>query len=196
MDAPLLGIYREGVDAIERITARFSPDDWEKPSACEGWRAVDLAGHVLAVANWWHAWLDRAEAGDASPPFHWNDLAVKNAEALAALPPATGRERIAEFAERARAYAERARAAGDLPFGCPPGTISQTPMTVGLHFRVAPAEWHLHAWDLAHTLGEAHRPSAPGTIFEGLRAVFPIPPLEGDAWEAALLASGRKRPGG
>lgn len=193
VDVPAMASYIDGVAAIRRLADRFGREEWQKPSACEGWRAVDLAGHVLAVANWWHEWLDRAEAGDASPPFHWNDLPGKNAEALAALPPGSGPARVAEFAERALAYAERARPAWDLPFGCPPGTVSQAEMTVGLHFRIAPAEWHLHAWDLARALGEMHRPGDPAIILDGLSAVFGFPPPEGDAWDAVLLVSGRAR---
>lgn len=193
VDEAALAAYTEGVDAIARIADRFSPADWERPSACEGWRAVDLAGHVLCVARWWHAWLDRAQAGDASPPFPWEALAERNAEALAELPPGSGPGRIAEFAGTARAYADRVPAAWDLPFGCPPANVSRVPITVGLHAGIAPAEWHLHAWDLAAAIGATHRPDAPETILEGLRAVFPIPPLEGDAWENVLLVSGRKR---
>lgn len=193
MDEGFRAAYLEGVEAIERIAARLEPSDWNAPSGCEGWSARDLAGHVLVVASWWHDWLDRAEAGDSEPPFHWNDVPARNDEALAALPPASGPERIARFAERARAYADRVPAAWDLRFGCPPATVSQAEVTVGLHFGLAPAEWHLHAWDLAARHGETYRPAAPEVIFEGLRAVFPIPPLDGDAWDNVLLVSGRTK---
>ena len=107
--------------------------------ACGGWTAADLARHVLAVAGWYHEWLDRAEHGDADPPFGAADLAVRNAEALAPLSGLEGPTALAQFVERARTYRDRLPARWDLPFGYPRGTV-----TAGLHaggggLRVAPA---------------------------------------------------------
>lgn len=187
----IVAAYHEGVDGIERIAARFSADDWARASGCADWSARDLAGHVLAVAGWWHSWLDRAERGDASPPFRWEDVAQRNAEALSALPDTSGPERIAEFAKSAHTYLERALGAWDLPFGCPPAQFTPSGVTAGVHLGLATAEWNLHAWDLAYARGESHEPASAATIFESLRAVFPIPPMDGDAWRNVLTASGR-----
>ena len=152
----VLGLSDEGVAAVERTTATFTTDDWDR-RACGEWTATDLAGHLVCVIAWYHAWLDRAEAGDAAPPFREVDLAERNATALAALSPATGAARVDEFASEARRYAQRLGPVWDLPYGYPTGTV-----TVGLHAGIAATEWHLHAWDLS---GGTHRPSQPRELF-------------------------------
>ena len=35
------------------------------------------------------------------------------------------------------------------------------------------AEWHLHAWDLARSLGQDYRPADPGLVLAGWRAGLP-----------------------
>jgi hypothetical protein len=81
------------------------------------------------------------------------------------------------------------------------------------------AEWHLHAWDLAATLGKDYQPASPELLAAGWQAGIPhrplrtiaprgvavagapargaggngragVPPPDG-AWEALLRASGR-----
>jgi uncharacterized protein (TIGR03083 family) len=148
----VLHLYDDGVDAFAAAAGDLSADDWERV-ACGEWTATDLVRHVLAVAGWYHGWLDRAECGDASPPFGVSGLAAQNAEALRALSGLGGPEAMAQFVARARAYCDRLPAQWDVPYGYPRGTV-----TAGLHAAVAACEWHLHTWDLAHVLGRGHRP--------------------------------------
>ena len=65
--ASVLRLYDEGVDAFAGAAGRLDPGAWAL-AACGDWTAADLARHVLAVAGWYHDWLDRAEHGDAEPP--------------------------------------------------------------------------------------------------------------------------------
>ena len=114
------GAQRDGIAAITQIADRFEDADWHRPSACEGWSALDLAGHVLTVANLWHDFVDRMEAGETSPPFRWDDFPDQNAKALAALPPSSGPERITAFVHRAHEWLERVAALDpDQPLGVP-----------------------------------------------------------------------------
>ena len=60
------------------------------------------------------------------------------------------------------------------------------------------AEWHLHAWDLARSLGKDYRPADPElvlTAWQGgtpqLWAGLPAEPGRDDPWYVLLLASGR-----
>ena len=59
------------------------------------------------------------------------------------------------------------------------------------------AEWHLHAWDLARSLGKDYRPADPELVLTGWRAGMPQlwPVLTGwdgdDPWYFLLIASGR-----
>ena len=160
----VLPLYEEGVHAFAAAAGGLSPEGWARP-ACGDWTAVDLARHVLAVAGWFHEWLDRAERGDAAPPFGVGDLPAENATALDELAHLDGPAAVEQFVARADAYHDRLRTSWDLPFGYPRGTV-----TAGLHAGVAASEWHLHTWDLARSRGQAHRPSDPATLYEATGA--------------------------
>jgi hypothetical protein len=69
---------------------------------------------------------------------------------------------------------------------------------------VASAEWHLHAWDLARSLGKDYRPANPELVLTAWRAGTPQlwPVLDAgsdrpgagdgdDPWHFLLRASGR-----
>lgn len=114
----------------------------------------------MAVTHWYREWLDRAIAGDASPPFTASEMDQRNDVALARIGEISGPEAVAEFAETASAYLGRAADYWNLVYGYPYGAV-----TVGLHCGVAAAEWHLHAWDLSHTSERRHRPQNPEALF-------------------------------
>jgi hypothetical protein len=200
MRSDVLATYGEGVDALRAAVEGWSDGEWQR-EVCGRWTATDLAGHLLAVIGWYHSWLDRAESGDARPPFGVADLPERNRLALIDLRPADGRDRIALFAEEAGRYAERLTSSWALPYGCPLGT-----MPAGSHAAVAAGEWHLHAWDLS---GGTHRPGdatfllvaiirARATARSGLRARVEsaVAPLVAAhrPWERLLEASGRRAP--
>jgi hypothetical protein len=193
----MLSAYREGFRAVQETVRRWPAERWREP-VCGAWTATDLAGHLLAVARWYHCWLDRAETGDPSPPFGVDDLAERNRRALEDLRPASGEDRIVLFAEEADRYGQRLESSWNLPYGCPLGT-----MTAGQHAALAATEWHLHAWDLS---GGRHRPDDPATLLVGAararaapgRGLRPrvealIVPLVARSrpWERLLAASGR-----
>ncbi len=193
-------LYDEGVGAFGRTAESMGPEEWGR-RACGEWTATELARHVLLVAGWYHEWLDRAEAGDATPPFPLDQLAEHNAAALEELAGLDGPSATVRFVGRAHAYADRVRQECDLPFGYPRGTV-----TAGLHASVAACEWHLHTWDLAHAVGRGHRPSDPATLFRGAGACLAatqgsvagmvtsaLIPLGARLrpWEALLRRSGR-----
>jgi uncharacterized protein (TIGR03083 family) len=154
----VLAAFREGVRAIDTYAQRFSDDDWSA-TACGDWSAAQVAAHVRIVAGWYHDWLDRAERGDATPAFGIDDLPARNEAELGALAPAPPGEHVRAFVASASAYADRLPPNWGRPFGYPRGTI-----TAGQHAALATVEWHVHAWDLARVLGEAHAPSRPDVV--------------------------------
>ena len=95
---------------------------------------------------------------------------------LAALPDAPGPEHIAAFAESARAYGRRLPLSWDLPHHRYRGAE----VTVGAMAGAACAEWHLHAWDLARSLGKDYRPADPELVLAAWRGgtpqLWPGPP--------------------
>jgi hypothetical protein len=196
----VLHLYDEGVDVFAGLAGDLTEEGWRRP-ACGQWSAVVLARHVAAVAGWYHEWLDRAESGDAAPPFRVDELAAQNELALVPLAETPGPASIELFVSRARTYRERLLAEWDLPYGYPRGMV-----TAGLHASVAATEWHLHAWDLATSRGLRHRPSDPDALYRAVGACLAtaqgglkgriaelLVPLGArlSPWEALLRRSGR-----
>jgi len=177
----VLRLYDEGVDAFAGWTQGLDHDGWAR-GACGEWTAADVARHVLAVAGWYHAWLDRAERGDAHRPFGVAELAPRNAEALESMAGLEGSIAVAQFVESARTYRDRLTPVWDLPFGYPRGTV-----TAGLHAGVAACEWHLHAWDLARSRDRGHRPSDPAALYGATGACLAAAEGGARGWVAARL---------
>lgn len=171
-------VYRQGVTAVQTMGGRFEPGDWER-LACGHWTGTDTARHLLAVARWYHAWLDRALAGDSSRAFDGSDIDAHNEEALATLDGMPGEQAIAEFTDASLSYLERAEANWDVPFGYPFGVV-----TIGLHCGAAASDWHLHAWDLSGGL--------TGAV---VRRLVPVGSRL-SPWRTMLKRSGRQPTGG
>jgi hypothetical protein len=158
-DADVLALYRAGVDAVSRAVDGWTREQWARP-ACGVWDGTQLAGHLVTVIGWYHSWLDRALAGDASPAFPIGELDARTVGALAALPDGTGPERVQTFVAEARRYEVRVAEQWDVPFGYPRGTV-----TAGLHSGVAAVEWHVHAWDLTRAAGGHYEPDDAEALF-------------------------------
>jgi hypothetical protein len=217
---PALAAYHAGVTVVCQLAAAFADEAWAAPTTCPEWRAVDLAGHLRCVADDYHEYLDDAPVSRLarlmvrrpSPESLARKLARQNAAELAALPDGPGPEHIAAFAASARSYAVRALPVWDLPHH----RYGDTVVTVAGMVGAACAEWHLHAWDLAASLGKDYRPASPELLAAGWQAGVPHLPLDTvvpvgsgaaaaavadgaggrrpappGAWEALLRASGR-----
>ena len=194
----LLAALDDGVRGVEAAAAAVT--DWRAPTACPDWTAVDLAGHLLVAAGYYHRLLDAAERGRplADRP-DGVELAAWNARNLAALdvgegddpPERLGPARIAAFGRTARAWHERLRTAdADRPLA---HWRTLGVLTVGEHAGVITGEWHLHAWDLGRAAGHPHRPADPATVLAARgRVLHPDTVVgSGDPWERVLALSGR-----
>jgi mycothiol maleylpyruvate isomerase-like protein len=202
--AAILAAYRDGVTVICELAGQFTDVTWLAATPCSEWRAVDLAGHLQCVADDYHEYLDDAPASRLARLLATNvradslarKLARQNAAELAALPDAPGPEHIAAFAESARGYGRRLGPSWDLPHH----SYRDTEVTVGAMAGAACAEWHLHAWDLARSLGKDYRPADPELVLAvwqgGTPQLWSAPapaaaPADDDPWNSLLLASGR-----
>jgi len=199
--AGVLAAYRDGVMVICELAAQFSDANWLAATPCADWRAVDLAGHLRCVADDYHEYLDdapasrlaRLMAANAPADSLARKLARQNAAELAALPDAPGPEHVMAFAESARSYGRRLPQSWDLTHHSYRGIE----VTVGAMAGAACAEWHLHAWDLARSLGKDYRPANPGLVLAAWRGGMPQlwPELAGwdglDPWHYLLTASSR-----
>ena len=200
--AGILAAYLDGVTVICELAAQFTDATWLAATPCTEWRAVDLAAHLRCMADDYHEYLDdapasrlaRLMAGGEPADSLARKIARQNAAELAALPDVAGPEHIAAFAESARSYGHRLAQSWDLPHHRYRGTE----VTVGAMAGVACAEWHLHAWDLARSLGKDYRPAQPELVLsawrDGAPQLWPVLAAgwEGeDPWRFLLGASGR-----
>ena len=198
----VLAAYRDGVTVICELAAQFTDATWLAATPCTEWRAVDLAGHLRCVADDYHEYLDDAPASRLARLMAVGGpadslarkIARQNAAELAELPDVAGPEHIAAFAESARSYGRRLAQAWDRPHHRYRGTD----VTVGAMAGVACAEWHLHAWDLARSLGKDYCPAQPELVLsawrDGAPQLWPVLAAgrEGeDPWRFLLAASGR-----
>lgn len=203
---PVLAAYDAGVTAISQLAADFDDASWGAQTPLPEWRAFEVAGHLRCVADDLHEYLDEAPvsryarlmATGAHPDTLGRKLARQNAAELAALVDASPAEHIAAFAVSARSYAARVGAVWDLPHH----QYRDTVVTVGGMAGAATAEWHLHAFDLAQTLGRDYRPGDPAAVLAGWQAGMPHLPIAAglpgaksvrhlEPWHAVLAASGR-----
>lgn len=184
----VLTAYDDGVHAVQAAATALS--DWRRPTPCADWDATALAGHLLAIARYYHRLLDAAvQARPLVDLPRGPRLQAMNATDLAALPDQSGPERIVEFAASAKSYRDRLGVvAWDLVLGVWDGIGA---LQVGQHTALAVGEWHLHAWDLAHANGQEHRPADPEIVAAG-RRVLPEPLPAGDPWTATLRWAGRE----
>lgn len=182
----VIASYDAGVRAVERIT---SVTEWDAPTPCGEWRAVDVVGHLLAITLYYHRLLDAASAGEPLRDLpRGSELAAMNAADLDALTEADGDTRAREFVIQADAYADRLRS--------PQWTVTLGEwsglgaLTLAQHTGVVLGEWHVHAWDLARSAGLDHRPDDAVIVATGqeivLRGTGP-----GDPWMNVLKDYGR-----
>ena len=175
--AATLAAYRDGITVICELAVQFSDAAWLGPTPCMEWRAVELAGHLRCVADDYHEYLDdapdsrlaRLMATGVPADSLARKLARQNAAELAALPDGPGEEHIAAFADSARAYGRRLYNVWEQPHHAYRGHM----VTVGAMAGLACAEWHLHAWDLARSLGKDYRPADPGLVHAAWWAGMP-----------------------
>lgn len=190
----VLESYEDGVQAIRALAA--SIQDWNVPTPCTDWQAIDLAGHLRCVAENYLEYLQDAPdsrlaklfAQEAASAVLIRQQARQNATELAVLPPESGVERIMAFSVSAGAYADLMPDAWDRTHLIYRGTK----YTVGDHAGAACVEWHLHAWDLARAAGTDYRPGDPELLVSAWHWGVPHLPLTGgDPWQAVLRSSGR-----
>jgi hypothetical protein len=184
----VLSAYRDGVVSLSRLGAKVV--DWRVRTPCPDWNLLDLGGHVLAIARYYHRLLNAALAGEPRTELpRGAELAVINDLDLRSLPQSNGPERFLAFEAVASRYGERLT---EVDWSMPLGSWAGLgPVTVGDHTLAAVGEWHLHAWDVARAFGWDYRPDDAEIVLAG-RRIFGAVPFEDDDWVSALLSAGRR----
>jgi uncharacterized protein (TIGR03086 family) len=149
--------FVRALDGFEAVLAGVAPGRWDAPSPCAGWRAADVAGHVLGNLRAVQAFATgRGEAdAPAGPGFAAGDdlLATwraARADLMAALDPA------------ALARPVPLPWGGQMPLG---GFLERYPMEI-----------LVHTWDLAQATGQAARLD-PGLVRDALGPARQFAPI-------------------
>jgi len=148
-------VFVDGLDFFTGAVDRLDVSDWERPSPCELWRALDVLGHVGAAVEFGTLLLiDRRPAwSPVDPPG-----GVVEGE------PAAWWDALVEPARRAVSGVDLAKVV-DSPMG-------RRPVGEGLSFPAL--DLFVHAWDLARSVGEDLE--VPATAIDFARAVIdPLP---------------------
>jgi uncharacterized protein (TIGR03083 family) len=87
-DADRAKIVQAEAKRLEQFLGALSPEDWQRPSACDQWQVADVVAH-LAGTNVVGV-ITRGLQGDVAPPPGWTQVGALNEDAF--------RERIAQGA--------------------------------------------------------------------------------------------------
>jgi uncharacterized protein (TIGR03086 family) len=85
--------FLQGLDFFGDAVNRFGADDWDRASPCQGWRALDVLGHVGQATRFGTALLQGARPGwspveppgdivDGAPAIWWDALAGQARDAV------------------------------------------------------------------------------------------------------------------
>ena len=51
MTAPSATLFLQGLDVFHDVAVQLAPEDWDRPSPCEGWTALDVLGHLSTALD-------------------------------------------------------------------------------------------------------------------------------------------------
>lgn len=91
-------VFDRGLDAFDEVVRRLRPEDWEAPSPCEGWTALDVLGHlgssigmgISVLQGRQPEWPDverPADLVEGEPTAYWQGLVTAAREALEGTDP-------------------------------------------------------------------------------------------------------------
>lgn len=154
-------LFDSGLDAFGAVVDRLGPDDWDRPSPCEGWTALDVLGHLATSIDFgisilqgdqptWPSFDRPADLVDGEPAAYWH------------------------------AIADRARAA---LVGADLDLVMDTPMgpsTVADRLAFPAIDLYVHAWDIGRAAGlDVEIPTEVAAFAHSYIDPFPVEKVRG-----------------
>jgi uncharacterized protein (TIGR03086 family) len=130
-------VYLEGLDFLTGVADQLHDLDWERPSPCAGWRAIDVLGHMGAAVDFGTRLLTTGE-------MQW-------------VPPVDPPGSVVD-GDPAAWWAARVPAAKAALGGVDLTRVIETPMgrrTIGEGLSFPAIDLYVHTWDLGATAGIA-----------------------------------------
>lgn len=127
-------VFIDGLSFFGEVADQLTPQDWDRPSPCHGWTALDVLGHLTTSLN-----MGLALFAGEQPT--WPEV-DRPADLVDGDPAAV----YAEIAERCRAAFEGADL--DVEMDTPMGR-----RTVGDRLAFPAVDLYVHAWDVATAAG-------------------------------------------
>ena len=182
-------VFADGLDYFDQIASSLEPADWDRPSPCDGWTALDVLGHLGTALNMgasvlqgeqptWPTFGRPAELVDGEPLAFYRSAADRCRSAL------QGADLETEM---------------DTPMG---------PRTVADRLAFPAIDLYVHGWDVATTVGESaeipqsvidfahvHLDPIPPEMMRGERGVFGPevePPADASSTDAFVAWTGRQ----
>ncbi|RIV39437.1 maleylpyruvate isomerase N-terminal domain-containing protein [Micromonospora radicis] len=180
--------YLDGVAAVAEVCAGYQPADWARTGPCAPWSSLDVLRHLHATAQ--ESVTGHREILRSGPKELMTsaELAAFNARSLVLLPVVAPPVALRSFKAAATRYLRVASAIPDLPSYTFRGRTWDARCSIG----VLAVEWHLHAWDLATTVGRAYHPREPALLADAFRGGMAyLDPPAADDWPGLLRAAGR-----
>ena len=128
--------FLEGLDFFSEVVAQVPSERWSHPSACSGWSALDVLGHVGGVVKFGTALINGEKPA-------WGGAVASPGSAIQGGDPASWWSALVGPARSAVSGADLA-AVIDSPMG---------PRSIGEGLAFPAADCFVHAWDIAHPLG-------------------------------------------
>jgi len=128
-------VYLEGLDFLSGVVDEMHELDWDRPSPCAGWRAVDVLGHIGAAVEFGTRLLTTGE-------MQW-------------VPPADPPGSIVE-GDPAGWWAAHVAPAQSAVYGVDLAQVVETPMgsrTIREGLSFPAIDLFVHAWDIGRTAG-------------------------------------------
>ncbi len=150
-----LRIWTKALYGFDHVARLAGPDDWDRPSPCEGWTARHVVGHVLAIQRYFESLVNGTEV---------------------TMNPMTDPDRNAGDDPYAAWAAARD---GVLAAVDQPGALHRVvqswngPTAVDDMIGFNVADTTIHSWDLARALGGDHRLD-PACVARALANVEPV----------------------
>ena len=148
-------LFLDGLDFCADVVNQLDADDWDRPSPCDGWTALDVLGHLTTSLN-----MGLSLFAGEQPT--WPEVALP-ADLIDGDPAAV----YADVAERCRVAFQGADL--DVEMDTPMGRRS-----VADRLAFPAVDLYVHAWDIAQTADVAIE--IPGEVIDFAHAyIDPLP---------------------